>query len=178
MMSLCRSRRSAAVVCAVGLLLTPAAQAVTCTGTATLVIVSPLSVAEQTQAHFGAITPPTFGEQTYSLSAITGRVTSGDEADGEVMDASGRAGVFLIHGVANLAVTVTARIQPFDAGSITVDSTEIFARNAHALGGGSLEANLDGAGGLSVQIGGVIRVSPGEPEGWQSAQVTLTVVYQ
>ena len=148
---------------------TPALAANTATADATVNIVSPLSLVNDTGLNFGTIVGPFAGEDVHVDS-------TGNRTCPATLTCSGNASVsaasFTLTGTPDQGVTLTipdsVTLNGSVSGSLTVDLT----------GDKPADPTLDGAGSATFAIGGVLNIPNGTVDGVYANTFDVTADYQ
>ena len=139
-------------------------------GTATVDVQPALSLTLVASPSWGKVTVPPSGTARYTLNYSTGAVTL-TSGNGYAFD-NGQFGQYTVSGAAAAAISYSASIGAFDGLGITVVATHINGTSGSGTG------SLDGSGGMTLKVGGIIDVASTADVQLQSATVTVTVDYQ
>lgn len=137
------------------------------TATASVDIVSALSVLQSQDMSFGDVVPPSSGSQDFVLSA-TGNMTPAG-GDGQYIGNAQQA-IFDVAGTQGMAVDVTAAVDAdFANSNLTL---------AALTTGGTANSAIPAGGTGTVTVGGTLTVDTGAPAGNHTATISLEVLYQ
>lgn len=146
------------------------AQVVDTSATANINIQAALSLTLDADLDWGRVTRPPTGTARYTLDYATGSVTN-VAGDGYAFD-DGTAGQFTLAGAPTAPVSFSISIGAFSGSGVSVVASHI---NGTSNAGTD---SLDGAGLLTLKLGGILDIDAAATLAAQTATVTVTVDYQ
>lgn len=145
-----------------------AVQAETGTIASTVSIATPIVVTGDSTLAFGVFTAPSSGNQTWTIAASDGALSTGGGDGVDIYNDDHSAGGFTIEGENDATVTYSV--------AITTD----FSGTGLALSALTLNptstSSLDGSGSLTVSVGGTVTIDAGASNG-SDALITMTANY-